>query len=198
MSLKPRILLIDHYDSFTYTIKSYFDCLGAHTEVIQFDSDNMLNIKAFYPSHLVLSPGPGSPSEVPATLNLIEKYYTTYPMLGICLGHQCIAHAFGGRITHAGVVMHGKQSLIEHNGTRLFTDIPSSFSVTRYHSLSVDEASLPAELSITAWVHDAGKKRVIMALEHSEYPVFGVQYHPEAIMTEHGLLLLKNFLKQSI
>lgn len=194
--MKKRVLLIDHYDSFTYTITSYFESMGAETHVIQFDSEHLKDIEAFAPSHVVLSPGPGSPQEAKPTLAFIRQYYTRYPILGICLGHQCIAQTFGGSVIQADVVMHGKQSTIQHQNSALFTDIPLVFSATRYHSLIVEEESLPASLITTAWTYDKTNKRVVMGLAHQKFPVFGVQYHPEAIMTEHGLLLLKNFLKQ--
>ncbi len=191
-----RVLIIDHYDSFTYTIKSYFECLGALTQVVQFDDEHTEVIDLFRPSHLVLSPGPGAPDEVKPTLDLIHQYYTTYPILGICLGHQCIAQVFGGKVIQADCVMHGKQSIIYHQNAALFKDIPLSFSAIRYHSLVVEEQSLPDSLVTTAWTYDKSNARVVMALAHQHYPVFGIQYHPEAIMTAHGFVVLKNFLDQ--
>ncbi|MFZ4077056.1 MAG: anthranilate synthase component II [Legionellaceae bacterium] len=193
---RKNVMLIDHYDSFTYTIKSYFDSLGVKTQVITCDSEAMNDLDAYEPSCLVLSPGPGAPDDAPLTLQVIKKHYQDYPILGICLGHQCIAQAFGGVIKRAEVVMHGKQSIIEHDGSFLFSEIPQCFSATRYHSLIVDEKTLPQDLSITAWTRDASQDRVVMGLAHQVYPTFGIQYHPEAIMTEHGLVLFKNFLSR--
>lgn len=192
---RKSVILIDHYDSFTYTIKSYFDRLGVKTQVITCDSDAMNDLEAYEPFYLVLSPGPGSPLDAPLTLQVIKKHYQDYPILGICLGHQCIAQAFGAVIKRAEVIMHGKQSIIEHDGSFLFSKIPSGFSATRYHSLVVDEETLPHDLSMTAWTRDASQDRVMMGVMHKSYPICGVQYHPEAIMTEHGLTLFKNFLR---
>ena len=191
-----RVLIIDHYDSFTYTIKSYFECLGALTQVIQFDDEPTKVFASFNPTHLVLSPGPGSPNEVKPTLDLIHHYYKAYPILGICLGHQCIAQVLGGKVIQSDAVMHGKQSMIYHQNAALFKDVPLSFSATRYHSLVVDEQSLPESLVTTAWTYDKSNARVVMAIAHQQYPLFGIQYHPEAIMTEHGFVVLKNFLDQ--
>ena len=191
------IILVDHYDSFTYTIKAYFETLHAKTVVIQHDDPILLDLDRLAPTSLVFSPGPGHPEEATATVAMIKKYYKKYPMLGICLGAQCMAQAFAGRVIPAHEIMHGKQSVIHHNNTGVFEHVPPLFSATRYHSLVVDMDTLPSCLAITAWTHNQDGSRVIMGLAHQNYPVFGVQYHPEAVLTEHGYLLLNNFLKAS-
>jgi anthranilate synthase component 2 len=187
-----RILLIDHYDSFTYTIKAYFDELGARTQVVQHDALRLTDLAHYAPDGIVLSPGPGHPREATHSLALLQHVSARYPILGICLGMQCIVEAFGGRVIHAPQAMHGKQSRMTHTGQGIFQGIPSNFSVTRYHSLMMDELLIPACLDITARTEDAS--RVIMGIQHKEYPVYGVQYHPEAVLTEHGHALLHNFL----
>jgi anthranilate synthase/aminodeoxychorismate synthase-like glutamine amidotransferase len=191
-----RLLLIDHYDSFTYTIKAYFEALQVQVEVVQHDSPDLLNLEKIAPSMLVFSPGPGHPDKANTAVELIKKYHKIYPMLGVCLGHQCIAKAFGGEVIHAPEIMHGKQSLIHHEGRDLFAGIPSLFSATRYHSLVVKPETLPRVLRMTAWTFDQKETRMIMGLAHQHYPVFGVQYHPEAVLTEHGYLLFSNFLRE--
>ena len=189
-----RLLIIDHYDSFTYTIKAYFEVLNVQTEVIQHDDPILLNLERLAPTMLIFSPGPGHPVDARVAVNLIKKYYKYYPMLGICLGMQCMAHAFGGQVIQAREVVHGKQSLIHHNSTGLFACIPNIFSATRYHSLVVDPVTLPAVLRRTAWTFAANGDRIMMGFAHKKYPMFGVQYHPEAVLTEHGYLLFNNFL----
>ncbi|MCD6039654.1 MAG: trpG [Gammaproteobacteria bacterium] len=192
--LTKKLIIIDHYDSFTYTIKNYFDTLGAFTEIIKNDDARLENLEKLTPAALVLSPGPGHPSETGYTLEIIKKYHAIYPMLGICLGHQSLAYAFGGRIMYAPEIMHGKQSKIFHTSEGLFAGLPNEFSATRYHSLVVDPATLPKEFKITAWAYDKVKTKIIMAFQHQTYPLFGIQYHPEAILTEHGYAVLKNFI----
>ena len=150
-------------------------------------------IKAISPSHLVISPGPKSPKEANITVDMIQAFYQTLPILGICLGHQCLAYAFGAKIIPAPKIIHGKTSWIHHNKQRLFSDIPNPFKATRYHSLAVDCATLNQAFSIDAWADN----NTIMAISHRQYPLFGLQFHPEAILTEHGLVLLENFLKSS-
>ncbi|MDF1827533.1 MAG: aminodeoxychorismate/anthranilate synthase component II [Legionellaceae bacterium] len=189
-----HVLLIDHHDSFTYLIKSYFEQLGASVTVVQYTDTALDDLDAWNPTRLVLSPGPGSPREVYTTQQLILKHYKHYPMLGICLGHQCMIEAFGGRIIQAGEIHHGKQSVIEHDGQGLFLDLPRSFLATRYHSLVMDEHALPHDWKMTAWAYDKAGCRVVMGVAHCHYPLFGVQYHPEAILTEHGMQVLRNFL----
>lgn len=189
-----NLIIIDNYDSFTYTIKNYFETLHVSTEIIKNDDPILKKLDELSPTFLVLSPGPGNPSDAGFTLDVIKQYYKRYPILGICLGHQCIADAFGGHVTHARDVMHGKQSIIYHQQKGLFKGIPEQFTATRYHSLQVDPACFPNELEITAWTYDNLNNKVIMALQHRAYPLYGVQYHPEAILTQHGLLLLQNFV----
>jgi len=190
-----HVLLIDHHDSFTQMIKSYFECLGVFVTVVQHTDTILNNLEVLEPTRLVLSPGPGSPAEAYATQKLIKKYYKRYPMLGICLGHQCLVEAFGGRVTQAREIHHGKQSVIHHEGEGLFTGIDKSFLATRYHSLMADEHHLPKDWKVTAWTHDKTGRRIIMGIEHRNYPLFGVQYHPEAILTEQGYQVVENFLK---
>lgn len=189
-----HVLLIDHHDSFTQLIKSYFEQLGARVTVVQHTDKGLNHLEAFEPTRLVLSPGPGSPRAVSTTQDLIRKYYTQYPMLGICLGHQCMVEAFGGRVIEAQEIHHGKQSVIHHKNEGLFAGLPSTFLATRYHSLTAEEDTLPKHWKITAWTHDKAGVRVIMGIAHQNYPLFGVQYHPEAILTEQGMQVLHNFL----
>lgn len=193
-----QLLLIDHYDSFTYIIKSYFELLHVSVTVVQHADPILLNIEAINPDFIVFSPGPGHPSAAVRTIDMIKKYHTRYPMLGICLGMQCIAEAFDGRVIHAKDVVHGKQSSIHHTTTRIFSDIPSPCLATRYHSLMVEAESISKEFQVNAWTFDHHGQRIIMGVEHNQYPVFGVQYHPEAILTEYGLLFFKNFLTEAL
>lgn len=185
-----KILIIDNYDSFVYTIEYYFKCLGVETDVVKNDDPFLMNISDDY-THLVLSPGPGHPSNAGYLCDVILKYYKKYPMLGVCLGHQAIIHAFGGKVIHAPKVMHGKMSKIFHNGIGLFNNLPQGFSVVRYHSLCADETSIPDEILITAKTDD----NVIMGIQHKHFPLFGIQYHPEAALSEYGEEIFSNFLK---
>ena len=189
-----HLLLIDHHDSFTHIIKSYFEQLGVRVTLVQHTDTALHHLEAFEPTRLVLSPGPGNPGEVYATQQLIQKYYKQYPILGICLGHQCLIEAFGGCVTQARDIHHGKQSVIHHDGEGLFKGLPSSFLATRYHSLVADEHELPKEWKVTACTHDEIGRRVVMGVAHQNYPLFGVQYHPEAVLTEQGMQVLINFL----
>jgi anthranilate synthase/aminodeoxychorismate synthase-like glutamine amidotransferase len=190
-----RLLLIDNYDSFTYNLVHYFKILGAEVTVVRHDEITVAEVKSFHPTALVLSPGPGNPSQAGISLGVIETYYKDYPLLGVCLGHQCLAQVFGATITRANTILHGKTSDIYHHREGLFKQLPRPFKATRYHSLAVDPATLSNELVVTAWTQDAaGNRDTIMSLQHRDYPLFGVQFHPEAILTEQGLALLKNFL----
>ncbi len=185
------ILMIDNYDSFTFNLVQYLGELGEEIRVYRNDKITVEEIEQMAPDHIVISPGPCSPNEAGISLELIEKLGGKIPILGVCLGHQSIGQAYGGKVVRAENLMHGKTSLIYHDGKTIFADLPSPFTATRYHSLIVERDSLPDCLEITAWT-DKGE---IMGLRHKEYVVEGVQFHPESILTEHGKKLLKNFLK---
>ncbi|WP_321408732.1 aminodeoxychorismate/anthranilate synthase component II [Tolumonas auensis] len=191
------ILLIDNYDSFTYNLVQYFGQLGAQVDVCRNDTVTIPDISALRPSHLVISPGPCTPNEAGISLDAIRMFAGKIPILGVCLGHQAIAQAFGGTVIRARQVMHGKTSLIGHDGKGVFRGLNNPLTVTRYHSLLVEESSLPAEFEVSAWtLPDAGGAREIMGLRHRSLPVEGVQFHPESILSEQGLELLANFLQQ--
>ena len=185
------ILLIDNYDSFVHNLARYIQRLGQETVVVRNDAMSAAAIRRLSPQAVVLSPGPCTPAEAGCSVELVREMYRDVPLLGVCLGHQTIAAALGARIVLASKPMHGRTSTVEHFKSKLFTGVPSPFAVCRYHSLVVDEASLPAELVVTARTSDG----TIMAFEHREFPVMGVQFHPEATLTEHGYQLLSNFLK---
>jgi anthranilate synthase/aminodeoxychorismate synthase-like glutamine amidotransferase len=185
------ILVIDNYDSFTYNLVQLMGELGADLCVVRNDQATIADIKAMNPSHIVISPGPGDPDDGGVSLDVIRDMGATTPVLGVCLGHQCIGQAYGGIVTRAGRLMHGKTSMIYHKHDPLFTGVPSPFEATRYHSLIVEENSLPDSLSVTAFT-EAGE---IMAIRHKEYPVIGVQFHPESILTTFGSRILRNFLE---
>ena len=184
------MLLIDNYDSFTYNLAQYFGELGQEVEVIRNDAIDLDGIKAMNPGRIVVSPGPCTPNEAGVSVPLIKEFAGKLPILGVCLGHQSIGAAFGGNIVRAKRVMHGKTSTVTHNRQDCFAEIPTPFTVVRYHSLVIDRETLPKELSITAESDDGE----IMGVRHKTLPVWGVQFHPESIITEHGHDLLKNFL----
>jgi para-aminobenzoate synthetase component II len=184
------IVVLDNYDSFTYNLVQYFGELGAEVSVHRNDEVAVEQIERMQPSHVVISPGPCTPNEAGITLELIRRLAGRVPLLGVCLGHQAIGQAFGGKVVRAKRVMHGKTSHIGHDGKGIFEKIPNRFVATRYHSLVVERASLPACLDVTADAEDGE----IMGLRHRSLPVEGVQFHPEALMTENGHQLLKNFL----
>jgi anthranilate synthase component 2 len=186
------ILVIDNYDSFTYNIVQYLGELGARVQVVRNDEVTPDDIAAMQPERLVISPGPCSPDEAGVSLDAITRFAGRLPILGVCLGHQAIGQAFGGRVVHAMTLMHGKVAAIEHTGTGVFRGLPSPFTATRYHSLAVERSSLPSCLEVTAWTADGE----IMGLRHREFDVEGVQFHPESILTEHGHDLLRNFLER--
>lgn len=189
------ILLIDNYDSFTWNLAQYLGELGEEVQVHRNDAISIADISALAPSHLVISPGPCTPNEAGISLAVIEQFMEKLPILGVCLGHQAIAQVLGGKIVRAEQVMHGKTSMIHHRGVGVFRDLPTPFAATRYHSLVVEPASFPAELELTAWTQDGEENREhIMGFSHRQLPVQGVQFHPEAILTEHGHQLLRNFL----
>jgi len=182
------LLIIDNYDSFTYNLVQYFQCLGDDVCVYPHDGITLDIIKKLAPECIVISPGPKGPLDAGISLEVIKCFHRTIPILGICLGHQCLAFAFGGKIIPAPEIIHGKTSSIIHNKQRLFQQIPSPFQVARYHSLAVDVETLPNCFAIDAWANDT-----IMAISHRVYPLYGLQFHPEAILTEHGMQLLANF-----
>jgi anthranilate synthase/aminodeoxychorismate synthase-like glutamine amidotransferase len=184
------VLLIDNYDSFAHNLARYLRELGRSVEVQRNDSRSLAEIERLAPSHIVVSPGPCTPDLAGISLDVVRRFAGEIPILGVCLGHQCIGQVFGGRVVRAERVMHGKTSLVSHGGHGLFAGIRSPFRVTRYHSLVVERQTLPASLEVTAESDDG----VIMALAHREKPIVGVQFHPEAVLTEHGYDLLRNFL----
>lgn len=186
------ILLIDNYDSFTYNLVQYFAELGEQVLVRRNDEISLTQIAAIRPAYLVISPGPCSPDQAGISLAAIQHFAGQIPILGVCLGHQAIAQAFGAKVVRAKTVMHGKNSLIKHRDQGLFKGLNNPLSVTRYHSLVVDKESVPADFSIEAWTE--ADESEIMALSHKKLPVYGVQFHPEAILTEQGHQLLQNFL----
>jgi len=190
------ILMIDNYDSFTYNLVQYLGELGAEVRVERNDALTLADIEALAPERIVISPGPCTPSEAGISVPLIQAFAGRIPLLGVCLGHQSIGQAFGGRIVRAREVMHGKTSLIHHGGQGVFHGLPSPFEATRYHSLIIERASLPECLEITAWTAtEDGEIDEIMGVRHRELAVEGVQFHPESILTRHGHDLLRNFLE---
>ena len=186
-----RLLIIDNYDSFTYNLVQYFGELGVPVEVWRNDEITVEEIEARSPTHLVISPGPGGPEEAGVTLEAVKRLAGRVPILGVCLGHQAIGRAFGGRVVLAGRLMHGKTSPVYHDGRTLFAGLPSPFVATRYHSLLVDARSIPPCLEVSAWTAEGE----VMGLRHRHFTVEGVQFHPESILTEHGRELLANFLR---
>jgi anthranilate synthase component II len=189
------ILILDNYDSFTYNLVQFLGELG---EVLQVHRNDALTVEAvgeLAPEAIVLSPGPCTPAEAGITVPLIRRWGATIPMLGVCLGHQAISEAYGGRVVRAERVMHGKTSRLLHDGTGLFNGLPSPMSVMRYHSLVIEPESLPDMLEVTATAEGAGNE--IHAVQHREHPVWGVQFHPESVLTEHGSALLQNFLRMA-
>jgi anthranilate synthase/aminodeoxychorismate synthase-like glutamine amidotransferase len=186
------LLMIDNYDSFTFNLVQYFGELGAEVKVVRNDELDVQKIEALAPSHIVISPGPCTPSEAGVTLETVERLAGRVPILGVCLGHQAIGQAFGGKVVRAKQVMHGKVSRISHDGKGVFNSISQGFIATRYHSLVVERDSLPACLEISAESEDGE----IMGLRHRKLAVEGVQFHPEALLTEHGHKLLENFIKR--
>jgi anthranilate synthase component 2 len=186
------LLMIDNYDSFTYNLVQYLGELGEKVRVARNDEITLEAIEELAPARIVISPGPCTPNEAGVSLPLITRFAGRIPILGVCLGHQAIGQAFGGRIVHAKTLMHGKVSRIHHAGKGVFRGLPSPFNATRYHSLAIERESCPAELEITAWTEDGE----IMGVRHQTLALEGVQFHPESILTEHGHALLRNFLTQ--
>jgi len=190
---RSKLLMIDNYDSFTYNIVQYFGELGAEVEVFRNDEISVADIAARKPDLLVVSPGPCSPAEAGISVAAIQHFAGKLPILGVCLGHQSIGAAFGGKIIRAQQLMHGKTSVITTTQEGVFAKLPEQFVVNRYHSLAIEKSSCPKALAVTAWTDDGE----IMGVRHKELPIQGVQFHPESILTEHGHAMLKNFLEQS-
>ena len=185
------LLMIDNYDSFTYNLVQYFGELGQHVEVYRNDEIDLKKVEELNPHHIVISPGPCTPNEAGISVPLIREFAGKVPLLGVCLGHQSIGQAFGGKIVHAKQLMHGKTSLIHHHNIGVFKSLPNPYTATRYHSLVIAKESLPDCLEITAWTEDDE----IMGVRHKTLAVEGVQFHPESVLTEYGHELLENFLK---
>lgn len=188
------VFVLDNYDSFTYNLVQYMGELGAEMTVRRNDEITPSEVEALRPSHIVLSPGPCTPQEAGISIPLIRHFAGKTPILGVCLGHQAIGAAFGGRVVRAPRLMHGKTSPVEHDGKGVFAGLPSPMTCTRYHSLIVSEIGLPDELEVTARADDGPGPRTIMGLRHREYPIEGVQFHPESVLTTEGKSLIRNFL----
>jgi anthranilate synthase/aminodeoxychorismate synthase-like glutamine amidotransferase len=186
------VLIIDNYDSFTYNLVQYFQCLQRPVSVYLNDQITIEELEALNPKYLVISPGPNSPKQAGISLAVIKHFAKTHPILGVCLGHQALGQAFGARIISAPTIMHGKTSMLVHQQRGLFSGLPSNFRVARYHSLTIDEATLPWDFQVDAYADNT-----IMAISHRKLPLFGVQFHPEAILTEYGMEILRNFLSYS-
>ena len=190
------LLMIDNYDSFTYNLVQYFGELGQEVEVYRNDQVTLEQIRALAPEYIVISPGPCTPNEAGISVAVINEFMDKIPILGVCLGHQSIGQALGGRVVHAGRIMHGKTSDIHHRNTDVFAGLESPFVATRYHSLVIEQDSLPDCLEVTAWTcSQDGEMDEIMGVRHKDYPVYGVQFHPESILTTFGHQLLRNFLQ---
>ena len=185
------ILVIDNYDSFTYNLVQYIGPIIPDVKVVRNDKFNLDEIYDWNPTHIVISPGPGRPEDAGLSINVIKRYGSTIPILGVCLGHQAITLAYGGSVIHSSEIVHGKTSNIQHNGSALFEGMNGSFIATRYHSLVSKRETLPKELKITAELDNG----LIMGIEHESHPVYGVQFHPESIATENGLTMIQNYLK---
>lgn len=185
------ILIIDNYDSFTYNLYQQIESLGAKTRVFQHDKITISQIEKLKPSKIIISPGPKRPVDSGISLKAVQKFYTRIPILGVCLGHECIGQIFGSKVVHARKIMHGKTSDIYHNGTKLFSGLKNPFPAARYHSLIIDK--VPEEFTLTAWT----KNHEIMGIQHQNYPLFGVQFHPESFLTEEGNKLMANFLHEA-
>jgi len=189
------ILMLDNYDSFTWNLVQYLGELGQDVRVVRNDAMSVEQIRTLAPERIVISPGPGRPDDAGVALELIQRLGAQIPILGVCLGHQSIGQAFGGKVVAAQRIMHGKTSQIHHTGKGVFAGLPNPFEATRYHSLVVEQSSLPAQLEITAWTQtDEGGIEEIMGFRHKTLPIEGVQFHPESILTRHGHDLLRNFV----
>ena len=191
------LLMIDNYDSFTYNLVQYFGELGADVQVHRNDQISVAEIEKLNPQHLVISPGPCTPNEAGISIEAIKHFAGKLPILGVCLGHQSIGQAFGGKIVHANNIMHGKTSMVKHNDVGVFKGLSNPLEATRYHSLVIDKASLPDCFEITAWTeNDSGDIDEIMGVRHKDMAIEGVQFHPESILTQHGHDMLRNYLEQ--
>ncbi len=190
------LLMIDNYDSFTYNLVQYFGELGAEVKVIRNDQITIAEIEKLNPQQLVISPGPCTPNQAGISVEVIKHFAAKKPILGVCLGHQSIGQAFGGKIIHAKQIMHGKTSMIYHADKGVFNGLNNPFEATRYHSLVIEQSSLPECLEVTAWTDNTdGSIDEIMGIQHKEYSIQGIQFHPESILTEHGHDMLRNFLE---
>lgn len=185
------LLMIDNYDSFTYNLVQYFGELGEEVRTFRNDEITLDDISALQPDRICISPGPCSPREAGVSVPVLQRFAGQVPILGVCLGHQSIGEAFGGKVIRAKQVMHGKTSVIAHTGVGVFQDLPSPYTIIRYHSLAIERASLPDCLEVTAWTDDGE----IMGVRHKQFDIQGVQFHPESILSEHGHALLKNFVR---
>ncbi len=188
------VFVLDNYDSFTYNLVQYLGELGAEVEVRRNDQVTVADVEAMRPERIVVSPGPCTPHEAGISIELIRHFAGKVPLLGVCLGHQALGAAFGGHVIRAKNLMHGKTSEVEHDGRTIFRGVASPMTATRYHSLIVSEDQLPADLEVSAWTHDRDGTRVIMGLRHRKFPVEGVQFHPESVLTAEGKKLVENFL----
>ena len=189
------IFVLDNYDSFTYNLVQYLGELGAQIEVRRNDEVSVTDIETMHPERIVVSPGPCTPQEAGISMELIRHFAGKVPLLGVCLGHQAIGAAFGGQVVRAKNLMHGKTSQVEHDGKTIFRGLSSPMTATRYHSLIVAEDSLPPDLAVSAWTRDPDGTRVIMGLRHRRFPIEGVQFHPESVLTDEGKKLVANFLQ---
>lgn len=195
--MSVKVVMVDNYDSFTYNLVQYFGELGADVTVVRNDEVSVEGIEALSPDKIVISPGPCTPKEAGISVETILKFAGKLPILGVCLGHQSIGHAFGGNIVHAKSIMHGKTSPVYHHNSGVFKNLNNPFIATRYHSLVIDQQTLPDCLEITAWTQDeSGNIDEIMGVRHKELDIEGVQFHPESILTEHGHDMLRNFLNR--
>ena len=189
------VFVLDNYDSFTYNLVQYLGELGAEVMVRRNDQVTVKEVKALHPERIVISPGPCTPQDAGISIDLLRQLSGHCPILGVCLGHQALGAAFGGKVIRAPHLMHGKTSPVKHDGRTVFKDLQSPFTATRYHSLIVEEKSLPPELEISAWTTESDGSRTIMGLRHKKLPVEGVQFHPESVLTSEGKRLIKNFLQ---
>lgn len=189
------VFILDNYDSFTYNLVQYFGELGAKVEVRRNDQITVNEVESMHPERIVISPGPCTPQDAGISIDLIKYFAGKVPILGVCLGHQAIGAAFGGRVVRAPNLMHGKTSAVTHDGKTIFGDVPSPMTATRYHSLIVEEKNLPGELEVSAWTTEKDGSRTIMGLRHRRFAVEGVQFHPESVLTDAGKKLVSNFLR---